>query len=150
MYTFRRAGLNDLDDLVRVRRDFMSGYETFSDADRAALGNYRDFLLECLPAGTFVQWLAEAEGEIAATGSVNFYLLPPIASRPNGREAYIGNMFTYPAHRRRGLAAGILDRLIEDAHGAGCTSITLHATSDGRPLYEKTGFQLAEGMMKLR
>jgi len=148
VYTFRRAQARDIDSLVRLRTDFMEDYGPLSRESRAALGNYRDFLTEGMRDGTFVQWLAEIGGEIAATGSVNFYRLPPIAARPNGREAYIGNMFTYPPHRRRGLAARIVELLLEEARAAGCGIALLHATSDGRPVYEKAGFVPAEDMMK--
>ena len=148
MYTFRKAEPGDIDALVKLRTDFIEGYGPLSRESRAALGNYRDFLREGLRDGTFAQWLAECDGAIAATGSVSLYRLPPIAARPNGREAYIGNMFTYPPHRRRGLAAKILSLLLEEARAAGCGMVLLHATSDGRPLYEKTGFADAADMMK--
>ena len=146
-YTFRKAGLDDIDALVRLRADFMEGFGPLDEKGREALGNYKEFLLEGMAEGSFVQWLAETEGEIAATGSVSFYRLPPTSRRPNGRACYIGNMFTYPAHRRQGLAGEILRLLAEDARAAGCRAILLHASEQGRPLYEGFGFEPSESLM---
>ena len=149
-YTFRKAGLGDIDALLRLRADFMEGFGPLDEKGREALGNYKEFLLECMPGGSFVQWLAERNGEIAATGSISFYRLPPTGRRPNGRACYIGNMFTYPAHRNRGLAAKLLQLLAEDARAAGCHAILLHASDQGRPLYEAFGFAATGDMMEYR
>ena len=149
MVTYRKATLDDIDALVQLRHDFVSGFGPLSDESRAALANYRDFLQEVMQDGSFVQWLAELDGEIVATGSMNFYRLPPTARRPNGREGYIGNMFTYPAHRRQGLAKRILQLLVDAAHAAGCTMLTLNASDDGRPLYEAFGFENSNSMMRI-
>jgi len=149
-YTFRKADLRDIDALVRLRTDFMACFGPLDDRGRKALGNYREFLLECMTDGTFVQWLAETGGEIAATGSISFYRLPPTSRRPNGRAAYIGNMFTYPPHRNRGLAEEILRLLAQEAHAAGCHAILLHASDQGRPLYQSYGFEATSGMMEYK
>jgi len=156
MYTFRKAGPRDIEDLLRLRADFMACFGPLDKRGREALGNYGEFLLEGLTGGSFVQWLAEnsgelaAEGQIAATGSVSFYRLPPTSRRPNGRAAYIGNMFTYPAHRNQGLAAKILRLLAQEARAAGCGVLSLHASDKGRPIYEAFGFEAAQDMMEYR
>ena len=149
-YTFRKAGPGDIGALLRLREDFMACFGPLDEKGREALGNYREFLLECMPDGTFVQWLAETGGEIAATGSISFYRLPPTSRRPNGRAAYIGNMFTYPPHRNQGLAAMILRHLADEARAAGCHAILLHASDQGRPLYQAFGFAATESMMEYK
>jgi len=148
-YTFREAGLGDINALVGLRADFMEGFGPLDEKGREALGNYKKFLLESMGDGSFAQWLAETESEIAATGSVSFYRLPPTGRRPNGWEAYIGNMFTYPAHRRQGLAKEILHLLAKEARAAGCGTVALHASDQGRPLYEAFGFEAMGDMMRL-
>jgi len=150
VYTFRKAGLRDIDALIKLRADFMECFGPLDDKGREALGNYREFLLEGIPDGTFVQWLAETGGEVVATGSISFYRLPPTSRRPNGRACYAGNMFTYPAHRNRGLATRILRRLAQEARTAGCHAILLHASDQGRPLYEAFGFAASESMMEYK
>ena len=149
-YTFRRAEPGDINALVRLRADFMECFGPLDDRGREALGNYGAFLLESMADASFVQWLAEIEGEIAATGSISFYRLPPTGRRPNGRACYIGNMFTYPAHRNRGLASKILQLLADEARAAGCHAILLHTSDRGRPIYEAFGFTATGDMMEYR
>ncbi len=58
----------------------------------------------------------------------------------SGNKAYIMNMYTNPAYRRKGIATKILDMLVNDAKNKGITDISLETTDMGRPLYEKYGF----------
>ena len=60
-------------------------------------------------------------------------------------------MYTEPEHRRRGLARMIMMALLELCRESGWAVVHLHASSDGRPLYESLGFQAANEMiLKLR
>ena len=148
-YTYRKADLSDIDLLVQLRIEFIASFgHPPSDESRVALDNYRDFLLEVMTDGSFVQWLCELGGEVVAYGSVSFYRLPPTYGRPNGRVAYIGNMFTHPAHRRKGLAKKILQLLVEEAKAVRCHEIRLDASREGRPLYENFGFVNSENTMR--
>jgi GNAT superfamily N-acetyltransferase len=151
MCTFRKATLDDLDLLVQLRHDFVTSFNhPVSDQGQVALNNYREFLQDVMTNATFVQWLAESDGEVVAYGSVNFYRLPPTRRRINGREAYIGNMFTCPNYRRKGLGSKILLLLVDEAQAANCTSVALNASEEGRALYEKFGFQCDDDTMKLQ
>ena len=149
MYTFCKAGIQDAAMLVRVRADFLACFGPLTEKARAALDNYREYVLKGLHDGSFVLWIAEIGGATAATGSITFYRLPPTERRPNGKAAYIGNMFTYPPYRRQGLAAKLLELLLEEARAAGCGVVQLHTSSEGLPLYEKSGFAGAEDVMEV-
>jgi len=149
-YTFRKADLSDISALLKLRADFMACFGPLDEKGREALGNYREYLMESMADGTFVQWLTEINGEIAATGSISFYRLPPTPRRPNGWAAYIGNMFTYPAHRNQGLAAKILRLLAQEAQAAGCGIVSLHTSDQGRPIYEAFGFTTESDVMEYR
>lgn len=60
-----------------------------------------------------------------------------------GALGFIGNMVVGEAHRRRGLGSVLLDAVTDFLEGAGCTRLELYATSDGRPLYARHGFEPA-------
>jgi len=60
-----------------------------------------------------------------------------------GALGVVGNMIVDPSHRRRGIAAAILDGVVAFLDERGCTRLELSATDAGRPLYEKYGFTLA-------
>ena len=50
------------------------------------------------------------------------------------------NVYTMEEWQRRGIARKMVTMLIEDAWSRGVTEITLDATEEGRPLYNKLGF----------
>jgi GNAT superfamily N-acetyltransferase len=55
-------------------------------------------------------------------------------------EGPIMNVFTERSYRRRGLARALLQRVLEWAGANGLTSLVLHASAEGRALYEQAGF----------
>ena len=145
--TYRKATSEDIPALTKLREDFIGDAGSLAAHDIQAMACYPDFLQEGLQNGSFVQWLAELDGQIIATGSISFYRLPPRCKLPNGQAAYIGNMFTYPAYRRQGISRNILQLLVDEAKALGCHEIWLDASPQGKPLYERFGFETRE-MMK--
>ena len=59
-----------------------------------------------------------------------------------GRLGFVGNMIVDAHHRRRGIGAAILQAVIEFLEERGTTRMELYATSEGRPLYARHGFDL--------
>ena len=58
-----------------------------------------------------------------------------------GERAYLGEMMTFPAFRRRGFATAILRRLLDDALAAGARECVLVSTAMGEGLYRGMGFR---------
>lgn len=84
--------------------------------------------------------LAYFDDTLAGCGSICFNTRMPTYHNPSGRHAYIMNMYTHPQYRRKGIAYNILDQLVHEAYHYGYRNISLEATPQGRPLYEKYGF----------
>lgn len=76
---------------------------------------------------------------VVGTGGISYYQVMPTYCNPDGRKAYIMNMYTAPEYCRQGIAMKTLDILVRDAVKRGIKHITLEATEAGRPLYEKYG-----------
>ncbi len=57
-----------------------------------------------------------------------------------GKTAYLGDVATAPPYRRRGHAAAITRRLLDDALAAGATTCVLVTTAMAHDLYLKFGF----------
>jgi predicted acetyltransferase len=75
-----------------------------------------------------------------------------LASRPHDpatRWALIINIYTEPKVRRRGLARRLMLLMIQWLKEQGFSSVVLHASHAGRPLYEKLGF-VPTNEMRLR
>lgn len=59
-----------------------------------------------------------------------------------GALGFVGNMIVVDDFRRRGVGSAVLDAVVEFLVGRGCTRLELFATSEGRPLYARHGFEL--------
>jgi GNAT superfamily N-acetyltransferase len=57
-----------------------------------------------------------------------------------GPEAYVLNVFVERAWRRRGIAALLMDVVVSYARERRLRLVTLHASDEGRHLYERMGF----------
>lgn len=106
------------------------------------------FLERAIPTGEYVGWLAvdSADPRVVAGGAglQRRTVLPfPFGGGGGvgaGREALVINVYTEPAFRRLGLARRMMEALIEWSKARGIERIALHASPDGRPLYESLGF----------
>jgi len=57
-----------------------------------------------------------------------------------GPEAIVLNVYVEPAWRRRGVADALMRAVLDGLAGRGIRRIVLHASDDGRRLYERLGF----------
>ncbi|QDU96755.1 GNAT family N-acetyltransferase [Lignipirellula cremea] len=139
MWIIRRALLSDLDTLVAMRIAFLEEVNNSGDGVAEAL---RSYFLEMLPSKTYLSWLAIDEETEEPIGTAGFVFLdkPPSGRNPTGREAYIMNVYTVRHWRKKGVAAGLLDSVLQGAQAAGVGWIRLHATDDGEHLYRSRGF----------
>jgi GNAT superfamily N-acetyltransferase len=128
-------------------------FETFRSQSKDAL--HRMFERE-----QYVGWLAsphDESNEIVAGAGV---ALREVAPHPqtnatgnidivSGRQAIIQNVYTEPTWRRRGLGTLLMKEIIAWSRKTGIDSLVLHASDEGRPLYEKLGF-IATTEMRFR
>ena len=77
---------------------------------------------------------------VAGAGLVLRELLPRPGHPDGGAEAYVLNVYTDAAHRRRGLARGLMSAILDWCRANGALRVTLHASEEGRPLYVSLGF----------
>jgi GNAT superfamily N-acetyltransferase len=136
----REATLADVDVLVHHRVGMFTDMgESF---DRPALeSSYRDWLAAMMPPGSYRTWLVEAEdGAIAAGGGITILPWPPSPRNLGHRIAFVYNVYTEPAFRRRGLARIIMTAVHQWCVASGIATVALHASADGRPLYEAMGY----------
>jgi GNAT superfamily N-acetyltransferase len=61
----------------------------------------------------------------------------------NGPVGWIGTIWVARAARRTGLGRALTEATIDAAESAGCRTMALVATAEGRPLYERLGFRVA-------
>jgi GNAT superfamily N-acetyltransferase len=106
-------------------------------------------------SGEYVGWIAQLAGDPhAAIGGAGVQFRPLIPrTDPTGqfllagREGLILNVYVDPEHRRQGVARRLMETLIRWAPGAGIVRLVLHASPDGRRLYEALGFRESNEML---
>ncbi|MBL8147523.1 MAG: GNAT family N-acetyltransferase [Anaerolineae bacterium] len=102
---------------------------------------FADWLNARLADGRYIGLLACAEdGEIAAGAGIWLLDWLPTYYCPHQERAYLLNVYTEPSHRRRGLARALVTACIETCVARRVPLIMLHASSEGRAVYESLGF----------
>ena len=151
MIEFRKAGIDDVAELIQMRVEFLNEVQTLeSSAGKDELYySLKEYFIENMNADRFMAWVATDNGVIVGTSGVYFYSLPPSYKKKNGKVAYIMNMYTRPAYRGRGIAPTIFGKLISESQDRGCNKISLHATEMGKPIYLKFGFNVSNNEMIL-
>lgn len=143
------ANLDDLDALVELRLGFSREVGN-PNADMTPLAEAtREYLAAKIPTGEYRAWVAEVDdGIVAVSGLVLFENLPRNRNL-SGLEAYITNMYTIPEWRGKGVATGLLREILTFVKGTDARRAWLRATEDGRPIYEKAGFDSPASYMEV-
>jgi GNAT superfamily N-acetyltransferase len=142
----RLATLDDVSALVRHRRQMfveMDGLKGIQ-YDPAGLdvmdAVYAVFARDSLNSGRMQAWVIADGARIAASGALLYTNWLP---RPDGVKpvlAYVHSVYTEADYRRSGLARRILKAMLEEGRARGLGRISLHASNQGRGLYEELGF----------
>jgi GNAT superfamily N-acetyltransferase len=150
-FTVRRATVGDAAVIARHRA------EMFADMGTLPRALYDDlvaatvhYLEQAMPAGEYVAWLAtpaREPGVIVAGAGVLRRRIPPSphpgpggVSVAEGRQGLVLNVFTERAWRRRGAAELLMRQVLAWAAESGLETLVLHASEEGRALYERLGF----------
>jgi len=100
------------------------------------------WLDRALADGSYRGWLVEnAGGEVVAGGGVLISSWPAGPRDHYARRALIINVYTEPEFRRQSLARRLMLWMIQWLKDQGFSSVSLHASAEGRVLYETLGFQ---------
>ncbi len=139
----RPGTLHDVDIIVRQRVAMLRDmhYVTSAELDNIERVSC-EYFTAALADGTYNAVLAEApDGQVIGGGGVVVVKWPGTPHSPRATRAWILNMYVEPAWRRRGIAAAILQGLLDWCRRQGFVTVSLHASDEGRALYEKFGFQ---------
>lgn len=142
-YVIRLATVEDAPILARHRASMFRDMLEVDEQGASVIENTSIHHLEALvEAREYFGFLAEHEGRVIGGGGV---WLRPLLPRPGtlqgSIEAYVLNVYTEPDHRRSGVARAMMQAILEWSRGRGVARVTLHASADGRPLYEELGFE---------
>jgi GNAT superfamily N-acetyltransferase len=139
-YTIRMATLDDVDTLIHHRAAMFTDMG-FDPALVSRMGEpFRGWVSERLSSGEYLGWLALADGQVVAGAGLWLNQWIPSPMIPNGKRGYILNVYTEPEHRRQGLARRLVEACMDHCREQGLIAAVLHASDQGRPIYEGMGF----------
>src|SRR5688572_18626212 len=157
LFSVRRAQVEDAPAIAWHRARMFQDMGMVSPVTFDALRNEARLWTErALESGEYVGWLGTPKDlpEVIAGGAgVQLRGVPPHPFRAprgdafaKGKHAIVLNVFTEPEWRRRGLARLLMQEILRWARAEPLDRLVLHATSDGRPLYEQLGFEVTNEM----
>jgi GNAT superfamily N-acetyltransferase len=150
--TIREATTDDIPEILRQRRSMYLDMD-YEDSPALAemLSTCEPYLKHALADRSFRSWLAIVGQKAVGGGAV---LISPWPSHPYDlecRRATILNVYVYSEFRRQGIARQLMQTMIAWCRKENFASVFLHASKDGRTLYEALGFEPTNEMkLKLR
>jgi ribosomal protein S18 acetylase RimI-like enzyme len=125
-----------------------------TDREEALVHATAAYLAHAIPGSEYLGWIAEAPGsepEIIGGGGAQLRSILPRPDGANdklelGPEAIVLNVYVDRGWRRRGVAEALMRALLTELSERGIYRIVLHASPDGRRLYERLGFEQTNEM----
>lgn len=151
----RRAVENDAPVVARHRVAMFRDMGTLPaeqgpPLERAAEAYFR----HAIPAESYIGWLAtpgEHPSEVVAGAGIHLREMIPRLRLDRrgvdpGPQGLIVNVYTEQAWRRRGIAELLMREILRFTHERAIDNVVLHASAEGRSLYEKLGFRQTNEM----
>ena len=101
-----------------------------------------DFIIRARQNLSFQAFVAIVENQIVGSVSCQLFAgLYPTPFKPSFRNyGYIWNVYVEVDYRRQGIATQLTKKAIFYLDSLDCTHAILHASPDGKPVYESLGF----------
>jgi len=154
-FTIRRATVADAPVLARHRCEmWLAMNDLLPDGYAALYEQCLHYFEEAVSDESYLGWLVTIEaGEVVAGGGLLLRRIAPYPMAngltcPSEKQAHILNMFTEVDYRQYGLAKLLIQTILNWCTQQGVGSVTLNASSAGKPLYEKAGFTEVKNFMK--
>jgi len=154
-FTVRAGRVDDISVLAHHRAAMFHDMGSLAAHQIAALERATaSYLREALARGEYLAWVAEDRAQVRSIIGGAGVQLRPILPRPRpgsdelelGPEAIVLNVYVEPEWRKRGIADALMRALLQELAARGIRRVVLHASDDGRRLYERLGFVVTNEM----
>jgi len=139
----RRVTVADIPTLIHHRRMMWwdMGRQNTAALDQMEIAA-QHYFSAAVPDGSYCGFVAANEvGEIVGGAGVVVSPWPGSFDQKLPRRAMILNMYVERPYRRRGIARALMETMIAWCKQEEFAYVGLHASDEGRPLYEKLGFR---------
>jgi GNAT superfamily N-acetyltransferase len=135
---------DEFEIVVQHRRSmFLDMGHADDEAMATMTAAFRPWIATKMRANEYLAWFAvDEDGTIAA--GLGLWLmdwLPHMIGAGAPRRGNIVNVYTQPEHRRKGIARELMQTAMAWCRDNGIGCVILHASKEGRALYESLGFQ---------
>lgn len=141
--TLRRASVEDARTIATHRRAMFHdmGYHDTAALD-AMIAKFLPWLEAKMVSGDYLAWLAVTAGDAVVAGA-GLWLMdwPAHMVGSSVRRGNILNVYTEPEFRRKGLARRLTEAAMDWCRDNRVDFVVLHASPEGRALYESLGFE---------
>jgi GNAT superfamily N-acetyltransferase len=148
MIRIRECDLSDTEIIGSHRRSMFydMGHTNPAILD-PMIERFRPWLRERLASGEYRAWFIEDDQRNIVAGA-GLWLMPwpPHLVAPDKPRANIVNVYTQPVHRRMGLARDLMKSVLKWCQESNICVVILHASDEGRSLYESLGFRMTNEM----
>lgn len=101
-----------------------------------------DYFPAALAAGGYQGFLAvDPSGAVIGGGGIVISAWPGALGQRQPSRAMILNMYVEPQYRRQGIARALMNAMIAWCREHNFKAVALHASDDGRGLYDNMGFK---------
>lgn len=149
-FEYKRATMEDIDELVRTRIIVLRAANKLSDDEDMSVveEESKAYYRRALETGEHIAYLVYDNGAFVGAGGVSFYQVMPTYHNPTGKKAYIMNMYTAPEYRRQGIAFHTLDWpvffIIDRRYTYGFQDLLFHRLEKVESLEVTLGLQFPE------
>jgi len=102
---------------------------------------YETWVSARIRSGAYIGRVAEIEGRVVAGAGLVLLDWGPTRGNAGGVCGRVVAVFTEPAWRRRGLASGLVEQVMDRAAAQGVRDFRLAASADAAALYRALGFR---------
>jgi ribosomal protein S18 acetylase RimI-like enzyme len=149
-FSVRPIAAHDLDIICHHRRAMFTEMGFDAAAIEASVLAFRPWLAEALAQNRYFGFVVESGGTVVAGIGLMRLPWPPHAFHPHEPErGYILNLYVEAKARHNGLAKHLMRLAEEDFTRRGLHYLVLHASSQGRPVYEQIGWRASTEMVKI-
>jgi GNAT superfamily N-acetyltransferase len=142
-FTIRQATIEDVPIITAHRRAMFQDMRSAPDSVLDDMSEkFAPWAEAKMRAGEYLGWFAiAADGAVGAGAGLWIMDWPPHILGRSQRRGNILNVYTEPQFRRRGLARRLTQTALDWCRDHGVDTVILHASDQGRAIYENMGFQ---------
>lgn len=148
----RLAGVNDIDQLIRMRWDFTDEYKEskiVEDQYESFYAECRQFLTKALGSTKWFVWLAEDDRRVLSHIYIELIDKVPRPGRITRPFAYMTNVYTLPEHRGKGIGSQLLKKIETWARENQYEFIIVWQADWSVAFYERGGYKRCGEAMEL-